>query len=66
MERENERQVRHLVRVKDSERRDMRGNDRDCQRRKQIQREEWKKCAYLCLTVDILFTRGDSSRYQEN
>lgn len=61
--RQNERQVRHLLRVKEGK---QRGEGREgmtaCQREIFRETKGKKKCVSLCLTVYMLFTRGDRSR----
>lgn len=67
-ERKNERQVRHLVRVKEGKHKEGKA-EREWQRLSKTQtiweRDQRKrKRMSLCLTVNMLFTRGHSSRYQ--
>lgn len=67
-ERKNERQVRHLVWVKEGKHKEGKA-EREWQTLSKTQtiwkRDQRKKQRVsLCLTVNMLFTRGHSSRYQ--
>lgn len=60
-ERGSERQVRHLVRVKEGKHGEEIA-ERECQR---LSKREKISSESLCLTVYMLFTREKRSRYQE-